>query len=127
MTSLLDSVNTLRNETIDKHFSAAKAEFETKIKLSPLETKFNIYAGCISDDMTEELANKFNNGGIKAKAIKSGWLYNAYLSVESPLSAELVHFANKSESETKSEEQQEAESVETEKQEKTEDDATETV
>lgn len=103
MATLLDTVNNTRTETINKHFDAAKAELEEQVKAEPLKTKFLIYAGCVSDEVTAEIAYRFNEGGVMAKAVKSWMFQRAHLVVETSLPENFVHETPVVE-ETKSEE-----------------------
>lgn len=89
MTTLLEKVNTTREKTISFHYMAASVELQEKIKDEPLKNKFDICSGCISEDVTRELAHRFNIGGIKATPTK-GWL-SWYLVVETTLPVDLVH------------------------------------
>ena len=88
----LENINIARENTITTHYSAAVAELEEKIKDEPLKTTFHIYAGCISKDVTNEIAHRFNQGGIKAVPTKGGFFVTQwYLTVETSLPVHLVH------------------------------------
>lgn len=91
MTSLLESVNTVRESTINKHYLAATAELNEKIKSEPLNTSYHIYSGCISKDVTHELARRFTNGNVKAIPVKGGLFFNQwYLEVEPTLPTNFI-------------------------------------
>lgn len=92
MTTLLNTVNTIREETISTQYHAASAELQDKIKAEPLRTAFNIYSGCVSEDVTKEIAHRFNLGGTKAEVAKYGFFSTTwYLQVTINLPEELVH------------------------------------
>lgn len=92
MATLLDNINIAREATIAIHYSAAVAELEEKAKNEPLKTKFHIYAGCVSEDVTTEIAHRFNQGGIKANVVKGGiFTTQWYITAETALPSHLVH------------------------------------
>lgn len=92
MTTLLESLNTTREETIAKHYGAAAAELKDKITTEPLKTTFHIYAGCVSKEVSAEIAHRLNVGGLTATVCKSGLVSTQYyLTVEIELPENLVH------------------------------------
>jgi hypothetical protein len=92
MTELLATVNNIREETITTQYNAAFAELQDKIKTEPLRTNFDIYSGCVSEEVAKEIAHRFNIGGTKATVAKYGFLLTAwYLQVEINLPENLVH------------------------------------
>jgi hypothetical protein len=92
MESLLETVNITREEQINKHYAAATAELKEKIADHPLKTTFHIYSGCISREITAEIAHRFNAGGVKTTANEYGILTsNYYLTVDISLPEALVH------------------------------------
>lgn len=92
MSTLLDVMNSTREETISTHYGAASAELTEKIKLEPLRTTFHIYAGCVSKDVANEIACRFNRGGVKAIVGKTGMISTQYfLTVEVNLPENLHH------------------------------------
>lgn len=98
MTSLLVTLNTTREETISTHYDAAVAELKDKIKAEPLKTVFHIYAGCVSEKITAEIAHRLNNTGIKATLGRSGiFTTGYYLTVDVSLPETLVHEEKKEE------------------------------
>ena len=100
MASLLENINNARENTIATHYAAASAQLEEFIKSEPLKTSFYIDAGCVSKDVTNEIAFRFNQEGIKSTVCKGGFLRTQwYLTVEPTLPVHLVH--KEVESETK--------------------------
>lgn len=92
MATLLETLNTSREETISKHYGAATAELKEKITAEPLKTVFHIYSGCVSKEITNEIAHRFNAGGVKATPQKGGVVSTQYyLTVEVDLPEVLVH------------------------------------
>ena len=88
----LENINTAREHTIATHYSASIAELEEKVKNEPLKTSFHIYAGCVSKDVTQEIAHRFNTVGIKATPTKGGFFTTQwYITVETTLPSHLVH------------------------------------
>ena len=102
MATLLETINATREETISKHYAAAKAQFEEQVKSAPLKTEFCIYAGCVSDNITEEIAHRFSAGGVNATVVKAGWVSHPHLIVKTSLPQDLIH--EKPEEEVKEEE-----------------------
>lgn len=114
MSTLLETVNTTRENTIATHYAAAAAELEEKIRAEPLKRVFIIHAGCVSDQVMEEIAHRFKIGGVKATPVKSGYITRAYIIAEPDLPTTLIHEEPKPESkpeveETKSEGETKAE------------------
>jgi hypothetical protein len=92
MATLLDTLNTTREEQISKHYGAATAELKDKIESEPLKTQFSIYSGCVSKEITSEIAHRFNIGGLKAVINKTGIVSTQYyLTVNVSLPENLVH------------------------------------
>jgi hypothetical protein len=91
MTSLIQSINTKREETIAKHYEEALSDLQKQVELNPLQTKFFIYAGCVSSEITKEIARRFNLEGIKTEVCRSGLLTSTwYLDVEAELPESLA-------------------------------------
>ena len=81
--TLLTNLNTSRETTISKHYDASIAELNEKVASEPLRTSFHIKAGCISKEVTEEIAKRFVSGGLSASPCKGGLLSTFhYLNVE---------------------------------------------
>jgi len=96
MPNLLETLNISREETILKHHGAAVAELKSRIESEPLRTEFYIYSGCVSEEITKEIAHRLNNGGVKAVPSKSGTLIvKHYLTVSVELPEQLVHEKDK--------------------------------
>jgi len=110
MATLLETLNTTREETLAKHYKAATTELDEKLKEEPLKTTFHIYAGCVSKDVTHEIAYRINSGGAKATVCKTGLVSTQYyLNVEVTLPEYLVHPEEKKEE--KKEEETEGEEL----------------
>lgn len=103
-TNLIDTVNGFREETLDKHYRAALAELDEKVRNEPLRTVFNIRAGCISKEVTNEIVRRFNAGGSNA-VYNYGGVFRTYhyLTVTLPLPPHLVKEEVKEPEETKEE------------------------
>lgn len=91
--TLVETLNALREETIAPHYGAAVAELKEAVKNNPLQTHFNIYSGCISQEITDEIAYRLTNtDGVKAISSTYGIFRTGYyLSVEVVLPQQLVH------------------------------------
>lgn len=89
--NLIDSLNSSREQTIQSHYHAALAELEEKIKAEPLKKTFNIYSGCVSKDITNEISRRFNSKGIKVNWQCYGLISTRYyLVVEVELPKNLI-------------------------------------
>lgn len=89
---LLSSINSSREEIISSNYKAAFLELQDKVKIDPLRVKFNIYAGCVSEDMTKEIAHRFVAENITATPSKYGLFSTThYLQVVIALPENLVH------------------------------------
>jgi hypothetical protein len=62
--SLLEQLNTTREQTIDTHYRAAIAELSEKVKAKPFDTAFTVSSGCPSKVVGEEIARRFTTGGV---------------------------------------------------------------
>jgi hypothetical protein len=93
MTTLLDTVNIIRQDTVDTHYRAAISELGDKIKFEPFRTSFDIRAGCVSKEITYEIAHRFNEGGIVTSVIDGSGLITQvyYLTANVKLPKSLVH------------------------------------
>ena len=92
MTTFVDSLNNIREETILTHYRAAEAELKDQIKKEPLKIYFHIYTGCVSREIAGEIAHRFNSEGI-VTVVKSDGLFGQcyYLSITFSLPDSLVH------------------------------------
>ena len=91
METLLETLNTTREETISLHYGAATAELKEMVKKEPLRTLFIIRAGCVSEEITFEIARRFTSGGVKTTACKGGFVSTQhYLTVDVSLPEHLV-------------------------------------
>lgn len=92
LVTLLENINTAREATIATHYAAAVAELEEKVKNEPLKTNFRIYSGCVSKEVAEEIAHRFNSGNVKATPTKGGIVSTQWhIAVETALPSHLVH------------------------------------
>lgn len=92
MASLLETLNSTREATISLHYGAATAELTDKIKDYPLQTVFNIESGCVSKEISDEIAFRFREGGLSATVMVSGIVRTKYyLVVNVNLPESLVH------------------------------------
>lgn len=107
MATLVETLNTTREETISLHYEAALAELKEKVKNEPLRTNFHIRAGCVSDEESIEITRRFNANGIKAAYVPRGFFSSRFIDVTVVLPASLVNEEKKVEEkkveETKSE------------------------
>lgn len=92
MSLLLTSLNISREDTISKHYRAATAQLKQIISHDPLTSKVTITAGCVSEDITKEIAFRFIAEGLNTIYINSGLFSNYHcLEVEIPLPESLDH------------------------------------
>lgn len=91
--TILETLNTSREQTIAGHYGAAFAELQEKIKADPLSTRFDISAGCVSSKITKEIARRLVTGGINVTATTTHygvWGRSYSLTVEVALPSHLV-------------------------------------
>ena len=81
MTTLCDIIANTREDTIEANYNAAIEQINSLVAASPFETTFTITAGCISQEMTKEIAKRFNNGGIKSIVTPQGGMYKSGWSI----------------------------------------------
>lgn len=87
MSSLIEEINNTREETISFYYGAALAELKDKIRSEPFQTEFYIYSGCVSKEITKEIASRFNKEGLKVTICKRGiFITQYYLKIEISLS-----------------------------------------
>lgn len=90
--TLLDTINTIRETTIASHYNAAVADLQDKIKNNPLQTKFTIYSGCVSEEIAREIASRIQTTNITATVQSTGFFTTTYyLEIEVALPASLIH------------------------------------
>ena len=70
--SLADVINETRETTITNSYNAAIAQIKNMVEKNPFQTTFTVTAGCVSGEMTNELAKRFDHGGVKAIVQESG-------------------------------------------------------
>lgn len=91
-TQFLTEVNSIREEKISNHYNAAYAELRDKIVAEPLRTNFEIYSGCVSEEIAKEIAHRFQAKGTRATVVKYGiWSTKWYLEVVIDLPSNLIH------------------------------------
>jgi hypothetical protein len=95
MATLIETINSTRENTLSLHHGAALAELQDKIKNQPLKTKYYVYSGCVSADIANEIAHRFNDGGIKTTVCTSGLIsIQYYLTIDIVLPNTLNHDNN---------------------------------
>jgi hypothetical protein len=98
MATLLETLNTTREETISLHYGAAAAELKDMVKKEPLRKLFYIKAGCVSEEITNEISHRFNAGGVNSTPSKGGIVSTQYyLTVDVTLPDNLIHPEDKKE------------------------------
>jgi hypothetical protein len=90
MTTLVDTLNTTRENTISLHYDAALTELKEKVKNEPLRTNFHIRAGCVSDEESVEITRRLNANGIKAAYVPKGFFSSRFIDVTVSLPPSLV-------------------------------------
>jgi hypothetical protein len=89
--TLMDTINNIRETTIASHYNAAVADLQDQIKNSPLQTKFVIYSGCVSEEIALEIASRIQTVHITASVQTTGFFTTTYyLAVEVALPASLI-------------------------------------
>ena len=84
-TTTAQDVQHIRQEVLACHYQAAKAELESYARAAPLQQQFTL-AGGPTEEVAQNVAEKFIKEGITAKVVKSGWVWTSYqLAVEVPL------------------------------------------
>lgn len=76
--ALLKDLNELREEIISIYYGAALNELKDKIKEKPFDTLYYIYSGCVNKDIANEIANRFNNSGVKTRVCNYGFFTTKY-------------------------------------------------
>lgn len=98
MASLLETLNTIREDTISLHYGASAAELRDMVRKEPLRKVFYIKAGCVSEEITNEISRRFNLGGVHATPCKGGIVSTQYyLTVDVTLPENLIHSEDKKE------------------------------
>lgn len=78
----LRSLSEKREKKMVENYNAAQAELEAKIDSKELKIVYWITAGCIDDEVTKELCNRFIKDGFKASAESSGWFTGSKIKIE---------------------------------------------
>lgn len=83
MSGLITKINDLREQEIMKHYLAFQAELNLKIKAEPLRDNFDIYTGCVSKEITEEIVKRLQKENIIANVRSTGIFFvNYYVNVQ---------------------------------------------
>jgi len=77
MSNLADIIYNTREETITAFYNGAIEQIKNLVATNPFQTTFTITAGCVSHEMTTEIAKRFNMGGVKA-IVQQGGMVTAY-------------------------------------------------
>ncbi len=92
MTTLADTINNTREFTISSNYNAAVNELKHLIEKNPFAVTFTITAGCISIEMTNEIAKRFNSGNVKAIVTPQSLVSKGFsILVTCPLSSYLTN------------------------------------
>lgn len=92
MTTVVNKLDEIREETINVHYLSATAELFDKLKVEPLRTKFTIYSGCVSAPIASEISHRLNTEGLACKVMTSGYVSRVYyLDVEVALPEAFIH------------------------------------
>jgi len=84
--SIADIIYNTREETITANYNAAISQVKELVSNNPFQTTFTITSGCISQEMTKEIARRFNTGGIvKAIVQQSGMVTGYSILITCPL------------------------------------------
>jgi hypothetical protein len=70
--SLSDIIYNMREETIAANYNAAISQVKELVGNNPFQTTFTVTAGCVSQEMTREIAKRFNVGGIVKAIVQQG-------------------------------------------------------
>ena len=92
MSKLLHTINEAREMVIHTHYSACIAQIKDYVAKSPLKTEFYVTAGCVSEQITNEIAHRLNQEGIIATPTYSGiFTTKYYIHIKVKLPEVLVH------------------------------------
>jgi hypothetical protein len=79
--SLLQTLNGIRDQTIESHYANAVEELTQKLKASPFETEFTL--SCPNKRILEEVCKRFVAGDLNATGYSG--IRGSYISVTLPL------------------------------------------
>lgn len=84
--SIADIIYNTREETITANYNAAVSQVKELVSNNPFQTTFTVTAGCISQEMTKEIARRFNHAGsVKAIVQQSGMVTGYSILITCPL------------------------------------------
>ena len=81
MKKTINKLTDTREILIGVEYNKAKAELKQQMRNKPLETTYIITAGCINEDVTEELSRRFLLDGVNACYMCYGFFNSPYLKV----------------------------------------------
>lgn len=70
--SLADLIQNTRDEAISICYNAAVEQIKSFVHNNPFQTTFTVTAGCISAEMSTEIAKRFNIGGVVKAIVQQG-------------------------------------------------------
>lgn len=82
MTTLLYTWANTKEEVLRLHYEAAKGELYEKVKAEPMRTNFHIRAGCVSDEVAEEIVKRFDKDGLITSLVPAGIFRSRYVDVK---------------------------------------------
>ena len=73
--NLSDIIYNKREQSVLACLNAAIEQIKDLVETNPFQTTFNIFSGCVSLEMTNEIARRFNmNKGIRAIVQQNGMM-----------------------------------------------------
>ncbi len=72
MTTLIQTINSVRESIINSHYNACLAQLTELVELQPFQTSFTIGAGCTNLEMTNEISRRFAKNGLKSVVQQNG-------------------------------------------------------
>lgn len=72
MTTLSQTINSVRENIINNHFNASLAQLTEQVEFQPFQTSFTINAGCTNLEMTNEISRRFAKNGLKSVVQQNG-------------------------------------------------------
>ena len=92
MASLVDNLNSKREDVLSHNYNLAVAQVHDEIENNPFKTEFIITSGCTDKNVLEEVCRRFNAGGVKATVYDNGSMLKSLwcLKVDLPLPESLI-------------------------------------
>jgi hypothetical protein len=89
----ISTICDIREKTISCHFNAAFEQLKSMVEKEPLQTIFKVTEGCVSKEVTDELAFRLSKDKYIATARSTGFYFltTYYLEVNMPLPEKLIH------------------------------------